>query len=213
MSSFPIAPKRPYEITQHGETRVDDYFWLRYREDPEVLKYLNAQMDYLEEVMGHTKSLQETLFSEMKGRLKETDSTVPEKRSGYLYYTRTEDGKQYPIFCRKKDSPDSPEEILLDQNMLADGQVFCSVGGFVVSPDGTKLAYSVDIQGDEVYTIYIKDIANDSHYPESILNTYSSVYVHTGLEWANDSQSLFYITLDTTQRPYKLFRHQVGMDL
>jgi len=212
MSSFPIAPKRPFEITQHGETRVDDYFWLRYREDPEVLKYLNAQMDYLEEVMGHTKSLQETLFSEMKGRVKETDSTVLEKRGGYLYYTRTEGGKQYPIFCRKKDSPVSPEEILLDQNALADGQVFCSVGGFVVSPDGTKLAYSVDIQGDEVYTIYIKDIANDSHYPESIPNTYSSVYVHTGLEWANDSQSLFYMTLDSAQRPYKLFRHQVGTD-
>jgi oligopeptidase B len=212
MSSFPIAPKRPYEITQHGETRVDNYFWLRYREDPEVLKYLNAQMDYLDEVMGHTKSLQETLFSEMKGRIKETDSTVPEKRGGYLYYTRTEDGKQYPIFCRQKDSPDSPEEILLDQNALADGQIFCSVGGFVVSPDGTKLAYSVDIQGDEVYIIYIKNLADDSHYPESIPNTYSSVYVHTGLEWANDSESLFYITLDSAQRPYKLLRHQVGTE-
>ncbi len=212
MSSFPIAPKRPYEITQHGETRVDNYFWLRYREDPEVLKYLNAQMDYLDEVMGHTKPLQETLYSEMKGRIKETDSTVPEKRGGYLYYTRTEDGEQYPIFCRQKDSPDSPEEILLDQNALADGQIFCSVGGFVVSPDGTKLAYSVDIQGDEVYIIYIKNLADDSHYPESIPNTYSSVYVHTGLEWANDSESLFYITLDSAQRPYKLLRHQVGTE-
>jgi oligopeptidase B len=102
MSAFPIAPKRPYEITQHGETRVDNYFWLRYREDPEVLKYLTAQNDYLDEMMGHTRSLQETLFAEMKGRIKETDSTVPEKRGEYLYYTRTEAGKQYPIFAGGK---------------------------------------------------------------------------------------------------------------
>ena len=137
MSSFPIAPKRPYEITQHGETRVDNYFWLRYREDPEVLKYLTAQNDYLDEMMGHTRSLQETLFAEMKGRIKETDSTVPEKRGEYLYYTRTETGKQYLIFCRRKDSlDDGAEEILLDQNELAEGKIFCSVSAFSVSPDG-----------------------------------------------------------------------------
>ena len=94
MPSFPVAPKRPHTITQHGQTRVDDYFWLRQREDPEVLKYLTSQMDYLEEVMGHTKPLQERLFSEMKARIQETDSTVPEERGGYWYYTRTEAGKQ-----------------------------------------------------------------------------------------------------------------------
>ena len=118
MLSYPTAPKRPYEITQHGYTRIDNYYWMRDRSDPEVLKYLHAENDYLEEIMGHTKSLQETLYSEMKGRLKETDSTVPEKRGDYFYYSRTEEGKQYPIYCRKKGSLDSPEEILLDQNEL-----------------------------------------------------------------------------------------------
>ncbi|HET9907238.1 MAG TPA: S9 family peptidase, partial [Anaerolineales bacterium] len=213
MSSFPVAPKRPYEITQHGETRVDDYFWLRYRDDPEVLKYLTAQNDYLDEVMGHTKSLQEKLFAEMKGRIKETDSTVPEKRGEYLYYNRTEAGKQYPIFCRKKDSPEGPEEILLDQNELAEGKIFCSVSAFSVSPDGNKLAYGLDVDGNEVYKIYIKNLADDTYYPEVIENTFGSVYVRTGIEWANDSENLFYVTLDSAQRPNMLYRHQVGTDL
>jgi len=212
MTSFPIAPKRPHHITQHGETRVDDYFWLRNREDPEVLKYLNAQMDYLEEVMGHTKSLQEALFSEMKGRIRETDSTVPEKRGGYVYYQRTEAGKQYPIFCRRKDSPGSPEEVLLDQNVLAEGNTFCSVSAFSVSPDGNKLAYSVDIEGNEVYTIYIKDLARNLLYPETIPNVFGSVYIHMGVEWANDNETLFYATLDAAQRPHKLYRHKIGSD-
>ena len=213
MPSFPIAPKRPYSITQHGETRVDDYFWLRNREDPEVLKYLTSQMDYLDEVMGHTKPLHEALFSEMKNRIQETDSTVPEKRGGYLYYQRTEAGKQYPIFCRRKDSADSPEEILLDQNELAEGKIFCSVSGFSVSPDGNKLAYAVDYDGDEVYTVYIKDLVKDLHYPESIPNTLGSVYAHMGLEWANDSETIFYANLDSAKRPFKLFRHKLGTDV
>ena len=212
MSSFPIAPKRHYEITQHGETRVDYYFWLRYREDPEVLKYLTAQNDYLDEVMGHTKPLQETLFSEMKGRIKETDSTVPEKRGEYLYYTRTETGKQYPIFCRKKDEPESSEEILLDQNELADGKIFCSVSAFSVSPDGKRLAYGLDVDGNEVYKVYIKSLIDGTYYPEVIENTFGSVYVRTGIEWANDSENLFYVTLDSAQRPYMLYRHQIGTD-
>src|SRR6185503_4258350 len=186
MPSFPIAPKRPFTITQHGETRVDDYFWLRNREDPEVMKYLTAQMDYLEEVMGRVKSLQESLFSEMTARIQETDSTVPERRGEYWYYIRTEAGKQYPIFCRRTALLDQPEEILLDQNILAEGKIFCSVSGFSVSPDGNKLAYSVDLDGAEVYTLYIKDLVGGSHYAELIPNTFGSVYVHTGVEWAND---------------------------
>ena len=140
MKPFPVAPKRPHEIIQHGEARMDDYYWLRQREDPEVLKHLHVEMDYLEEVMGHTQPLQQTLFSEMKGRIQETDSTVPEERGGYLYYERMEEGKQYPIFCRRKDSFNNPEEILLDQNEVADGKVFCSVSAFEVSPDGNTLA-------------------------------------------------------------------------
>ena len=212
MPSFPIAPKRPHTITQHGETRVDDYFWLRNREDPEVQKYLTAQMDYLDEITGHTKLLQEALFSEMKARIQETDATVPEKRGGYLYYQRTEAGQQYPIFCRRKDSAESPEEILLDQNVLAEGKIFCSVSGFAVSPDGNTLAYAVDYDGDEVYTVYFKDLVNHSLYAEAIPNTLGSVYGRMGLEWANDSVTIFYATLDATKRPCKLFRHRVGTD-
>ena len=212
MLSYPTAPKRPYEIIQHGQTRIDNYYWMRDRSDPEVLKYLHAENDYLEEIMGHTKSLQETLYAEMKGRIKETDSTVPEKKGGYLYYSRTEEGRQYPIYCRKKDAPDSPEEILLDQNILSEGKSFCSVGALAVSPDGSKLAYSVDVVGGEVYTLYIKDLTTGALYPETIANTYSSVYFHTGVEWANDSQYLFYLTMDASERPDKLFSHKLGAD-
>jgi oligopeptidase B len=212
MLSYPTAPKRPYEITQHGQTRIDNYYWMRDRSDPEVLKYLHAENDYLEEIMGHTKSLQETLYAEMKGRIKETDSTVPEKRGEYFHYSRNEEGKQYPIYCRKKGSLDSPEEILLDQNLLAAGKSFCSVGALTVSPDGTKLAYSLDVEGGEIYILYVKDLTTGALYPEAIPNTYSSVYFHTGVEWANDSQTLFYLTMDESERPFKLFRHRIGDD-
>ena len=210
MLSYPTAPKRPYEITQHGQTRIDNYYWMRDRTDPEVLKYLHAENDYLEEIMGHTKSLQETLYAEMKGRLKETDSTVPERRGEYFYYSREEEGKQYPIYCRKKGSLDSIEEVLLDQNSLAQGKSFCSIGALTVSPDGNKLAYSLDIEGGEVYTIYVKNLVSGALFPEAIPNTFSSVYFHTGVEWGNDSQTLFYLTLDDSERPDKIFRHQIG---
>lgn len=212
MPSYPIAHKRPYTITQHGDTRVDDYFWLRQREDPEVMKFLTAHMDYLEEVMGHTKPLQETLFAEMKGRIQETDSTVPEKRGGYWYYVRTQAGKQYPIYCRKKESLENPEEILLDQNALGEGRTFCSVGAVSVSPDGNKLAYTFDFEGNEVYTIRIRDLNSGKLYDESIPNTSGSVYELGGVEWANDNEHIFYVTLDTALRPDKLYRHKIGTD-
>src|SRR6266498_1260372 len=212
MLPYPTAPKRPYPITQHGQTRIDNYYWMRDRADPEVLKYLHAENDYLEEIMGHTKSLQETLYAEMRARIKETDSSVPEKRGEYFYYSRNEEGKQYQIYCRKKASLDSREEILLDQNELAQGKAFCSVGALTVSPDGNKLAYSLDVEGGEVYTIYVKDLVTGALFPESIPNTFSSVYFHTGVEWGNDSQTLFYLTLDESERPDKIFRHRIGDD-
>jgi oligopeptidase B len=212
MLSYPTAPKRPYEITQHGQTRIDNYYWMRDRSDPEVLKYLHAENDYLEEIMGHTKSLQETLYAEMRARIKETDSTIPEKRGEYLYYSREEAGKQYPIYCRKKGSLEGLEEILLDQNGLAEGKSFCSVGALTVSPDGNKLAYSLDVEGGEIYTIYVRDLVTGALFPEAIPNTFSSVYFHTGVEWGNDSQTLFYLTLDESERPDKVFRHRIGAD-
>jgi oligopeptidase B len=208
----PTALKRSHPITQHGITRDDEYYWMRDRDDPEVLKYLQSENEYLEAVLEHTKTLQETLFQEMKSRIKETDSTVPEKRGNHLYYSRTVASKQYPVYCRKKDSPESPEEILLDQNELADGHEFCSVGAFAVSPDGSKLAYSVDLLGAEVYTLHIKDLNNNSHFSEQIPNILGSVYYRTGLEWGNDNKTIFYILLDDFHRPSKLFRHQLGTD-
>lgn len=212
MPSFPIAPKRDHLITQHGKTRNDEYYWLREKENPEVLNYLRAESDYLEEVLGHTQPLQETLFAEMKGRIKEADSSVPEKRGGYFYYSRMEQGKSYPIYCRKKGSLESPEEVLLDHNALAEGHDFSSVGAVEVSPDGNKLAYTLDYEGNEAYTIHIRDLATGKLYDETIPNTSGSVYELGGVEWANDSETIYYITLDAALRSDKLYRHKIGSD-
>jgi oligopeptidase B len=211
-TNFPVAPKRPRELTQHGVTRIDNYYWMRDKNDPETLKYLHAESDYLEGVMQHTKSLQEKLFAEMKARIKEDDATVPEKRGGYFYYERQETGKQYPIFCRRKGSLDAAEEILLDQNELAEGKSFCSISGFSVSPDGTKLAYLVDFGGSEIYDIRIKDLQSGEYLPETIERTSGSAYERYGVDWANDNKTIFYVQLDEANRPYKLFRHVIGTD-
>ncbi len=212
MPSNPIAPKHPHEIKQHGQIRSDDYFWMRYREDPEVLKYLYAENDYQEEIMQHTKTLQDGLFVEMKARIKETDSSAPEKRGQYFYYTRTEAGQQYPIYCRKKGSLTDPEEILLDQNAIAAGKQFCRIGAFSISPDGNKLAYSVDPDGSEKCVLSIKNLLDGTLYHEQFENTWGSVYDHTGVEWASDSQTFFYLTLGEASRPDKLWRHTLGTD-
>src|SRR5690606_30942355 len=209
---YPVPPKREFLITQHGVTRNDEYYWMRERENPEVKKYLEAENEYLDTVLSHIKPLQETLFQEMKSRIKEEDRSVPEKFKDYFYYTRTEAGKQYPIFCRKKDEVNAIEEILLDQNVLAEGHEFCSVSAFSISPDQNKLAYSLDIEGSEVYTIYIKDLTTGKLYPEKIENVSGSFYYATGVEWAKDSQTIFYITIDEIHRPYKLYRHKIGTD-
>ena len=207
---FPLAPKRPHSITQHGQTRNDNYFWLRYREDPQVIEYLKAESDYLEEVMQHTVPLQEKLFQEMKGRIKETDMSAPAVQGDYAYYTRTEEGKQYPIYCRTKVGANEDEQILLDQNLLALGKSFCRIGAFSVSPDGNKLAYSVDGDGSEKCDLNIKNLLTGELYTETFSNTYGSVYDHSGVEWASDSLTFYYLELDPAQRPYKLFRHTLG---
>ena len=211
--SSPLAPKRPHSITQHGQTRIDNYFWMRHKEDPEVISYLRAESDYQEEVMQHTLGLQENLFREMKSRIKETDSSAPEKNGDYFYYTRTEAGAQYPIYCRKKDSLQALEEILLDQNKLAEGKSFCRIGAYSVSPDGCKLAYSIDPDGSEKCLLYIKDLTTGTLYPEIIENTWGSVYNHSGVEWDADSQILFYVKQDEALRPCKLYLHNLGTDL
>jgi oligopeptidase B len=210
--NHPVAPKRPHPLTSHGLTRIDDYYWMRDRNDPETMKYLKAESDYLEEVLQHTKPLQETLFSEMKARIQETDSTVPEKRGEYFHYERFEKGNQYPIFCRKKDSLTAQEEIILDQNQLAAGKSFCSISGIQTSPDGGKLAYLADFEGNEVYTLYVKDLVSGTYLAETISNVSGSAYERIGVDWANDNKTIFYITLDETLRPHKLYRHIIGTD-
>lgn len=212
MLNHPIPPKRDFHITQHGITRNDEYYWMRNREDPEALKYLRAENEYLEATLAHLKPLRDELFNEMKARLQESDKSVPYKDGEYFYYTRTEAGRQYPIFCRKKDSLDAPEEILLDQNVLAEGHEFCSVSAFSISPDQTKLAYSIDYEGAEVYTVFVKDLVSGELYPERIPRVYGSVYYRTGIEWAQDSQTFYYLTLDDYHRSDKLFRHKLGTD-
>ncbi len=212
MPPFPLAPKRPHEITQHDQTRSDEYYWMRYREDPAVIQYLQAENDYLEEIMQHTKPLQEQLFEEMKARIKEDDESAPVQHGGYFYYIRTAAGKQYPYYCRKRGSLEAPEEILVDQNALAEGKEFCRIGAFAVSPDHQKLAYSVDPDGTEKCVIYIKDLYTGDHYTEEIPNTAGDVYGHAGVEWANDNQTIFYTIRDAALRPYKIFRHLLGTD-
>jgi len=210
MPKTQTAQKRNHTIAQHGFTRVDEYYWMNEREDPQVVEYLQAENQYLDESLHHIQPLKEILFQEMKGRIKEVDSSVPEKIGAYFYYTRTEADKQYPVYCRKKETLEAPEEILLDQNQLAEGHEFCSVSAFNISPDETKLAYSVDLEGAEVYDIYIKNLMDGSLYPETIKRTYGSVYFTVGAEWAEDNQTLYYLTLDEYHRAYQLFRHTLG---
>ena len=200
----PIARVEPRVLTVHGETRIDEYFWLRDRGDPEVTAYLEAENKYTAAVMRHTEALQERLYQELRGRIKETDLSVPERLDEYFYYTRTETGGQYPIFCRRRGSPEGPEEILLDQNPLAAGHAYFRVGVTEVSPDHRLLAYSVDTSGGEDFTLFIKDLATGRLLAESIRST------SLGVAWANDSQTLFYTVLDQARRPCRLYRHLVG---
>ena len=202
----PVAKTDPKVDTVHGEERLDNYFWLREKSNPEVIEYLEAENRYTEAMMQHTDDFQEQLYQELLGRIKETDLSVPEKMGDYYYYSRTEEGKQYPIYCRKKGGLEAEEEILLDQNALAEGNEYLEIGVYKISPNHQLLAYSIDTTGGESYTLYVKDLNTGQLLADQIPNTYYSV------EWANDNQTLFYTTLDAAKRPYKLHRHQLGSD-
>ncbi len=201
----PVAKTVPKVITVHGDTRIDPYFWIRDRDDPDTIPYLEAENRYTDAMMKHTGPLQAELYSEMLGRIKQTDISVPVKRDEYFYYTRTEEGKQYQIYCRKHGSLDANEEVLLDGNELAEGHKYFRIGNFSISPSHKLLAYSVDFEGDEAYTIQVKDLPTGALLPDEIPNTYYS------LEWANDNATFFYTILDQALRPYKIFRHKLGV--
>ena len=202
--SAPVAKKVPHETKIHGHTLTDDYFWMREKSNPEVIKHLEAENAYTEAVMAPTKELQETLYKEMLGRIKQTDLSVPARNGPYWYYSRTEEGKQYPYMCRRKGTMDAPEEILLDLNALAEGHSFLGLGGYAVSDDANWLAYSVDTTGYRQYTLYVKDLRNGAVSSEKIERTGSIV-------WANDNKTIFYTTEDAvSKRSNRFWRHTVG---
>ena len=202
----PMAEKKTKTTNIHGETLVDEYFWLREKTNPSVMTHLQAEDAYALAAMKHTTALQEKLYNEMLSHIKQTDTNVPYRYGNYFYYTRTVEGKQYPIFCRKKGSTEAPEEIVLDQNELAKGQKFMSVGMFSPSDDGNLLAYSTDNTGYRQYTLQIKDLRTGELFPEKIERVNSLV-------WANDNKTVFYVTEDpVTKRSDKFFRHMIGTD-
>jgi oligopeptidase B len=200
----PAAKKVPHETTIHGQTLHDDYFWLREKENPDVIKHLEAENAYTEAVMAPTKALQETLYKEMLGRIKQTDLSVPTRIGDYVYYSRTEEGKQYPYRCRRKGSMSGAEEILLDLNALSEGHSYLGLNAFTVSDDGNWLAYSIDTTGYRQYTLSVKDLRTGKTSTEAIERTGSVV-------WATDNRTLFYTTEDAvSKRSDKFFRHVVG---
>lgn len=201
----PRADQHPKELTIHGHTRVDPYYWLRERDNPKVIEYLEAENAYADAVMQHTKSLQEKLYNEMVGRIKQDDASVPYRLRGYYYYTRYEEGKEYPIYCRKKGSLDSQEEILLDVNALATRHAFYQVREVTVSPNNMILAFGADSVSRRRYGIRFKDLRTGDFLPDQLAETSG------GVAWANDNRTVFYAVKDTvTLRPYKIMRHVLG---
>jgi oligopeptidase B len=201
-----MADKKPKTTNIHGTTLVDDYFWLREKTNPAVMAHLQAEDAYTQSVMKPTEALQEKLYKEMLSHIKQTDTNVPYRSGNHFYYTRTEEGKQYPIFCRKQGSLEAAEEIVLDVNELAKGQKFMSVGLFLPSDDGNLLAYSTDNTGYRQYVVQIKDLRTGELLPERIERV-------TSFTWATDNKTFFYVTEDpVTKRSDKFFRHVIGTD-
>ena len=200
----PVAKKIARTTSIHGDTLRDDYFWMREKKDPEVRAYLEAENAYADAVMKPTEALQKTLYAEMLGRIKETDLSVPFRDRGWLYYSRTEQGKSYPIYCRRK-SPDGPEQVILDVNELARGEKFMSVGTWRVSDDGNWLAYTTDRTGFRDYDLHVKDLETGRLLPDTAARVRS-------VAWAADDRTLFYATTDPAKRPFRLWRHTVGTD-
>jgi oligopeptidase B len=202
----PIANRIDHQNEIHGDLRNDPYAWLKTKTDQAVIDYLEAENAYAEHEMAPTEALQETLYDEMIGRIQETDLSVPVRIDGYLYYSRTEEGRQYPIFCRKAGDETAREEVLIDLNVEAEGHDYLSLGLFEISPDHKILAYSLDITGAESYSLYFKDLERGVVLDDRIED------VSYSLEWANDSQTVFYTVEDHAKRPYRLLRHKLGQD-
>jgi len=201
--SPPTARKQPRVDVVHGERREDDYFWMREKSNPEVASYLEAENAYADAVMKPTEAFQQTLYGEMLGRIQETDVNVPYRQGAYFYYSRTEQGKQYPILCRKFESLEAPEQVTLDVNLLAEGHSFMALGAYAVSDDGNLLAYSTDSTGFRQYDLFIKDLRTGQSGPAVAPKTGS-------VAWAADNRTLFYTIEDEAKRHYRLYRHRLG---
>lgn len=201
----PVARKAAKITTIHNDQLTDDYFWLREKANPEVISYLEAENAYMESVMKPTAAFQVTLYKEMVSRIKETDVNVPYRDGDYFYYSRTEQGKQYPIYARKHGSLDAKEEITIDLNELSKGQTFTALGVYSVSNDGNLLAYSIDSTGFREYVLYIKDLRTGELLPDNIGKVQDAF-------WANDNKTLFYVTEDSAKRDNRVFRHSLGED-
>jgi len=199
----PVAKRVPRITEINGRKLVDDYYWLRDKPNPEVKAYLEAENAHTDAVMKPTEAFQKKLYEEMLSRIKETDVDVPYKEGEYLYYSRTEAGKQYQIRCRKKGSMDAAEEVLLDINEMAKGQAFMNVAAYTVSEDGHLLAYSTDNTGFRQYELHVKDLRTGKVLPDHAEKVGSVV-------WANDNKTLFYTVEDAAKRQYRLYRHTVG---
>jgi oligopeptidase B len=206
MPQPPATKAVPHPTEINGHTLKDDYFWLRDKSNPEVIKHLEAENAYTTEMMKPTVAFQDALYNEMLGRIKQTDLSVPSRNGAYYYYSRTEEGKQYPYLCRKKGSLDAPEELILDLNKMAEGHTFMSLGAYTVSDDGNILAYSTDSTGYRQYALHVKDLRSGETLAENIERTGSVV-------WASDNKTLFYTTEDAvSKRSDKFWRHTVGSD-
>jgi oligopeptidase B len=202
----PKAPEKRHKTVIAGQVGDDPLFWLREKKNPEVIKYLEAENRYTEGALKHTEALQEELYQEMRGRIKEEDLSVRQKVDDYYYYTRMETGKEYPIHCRKKGSLDANEEVILNENELAKGQKFFHLGVCLPSPDHKLLAYSVDTDGSETLVLRVKNLETGRLLPDEIKN---SSYTFA---WANDNRTFFYTDLDAAKRPYRVLKHALGED-
>ena len=201
----PIAKKLPKELSIHNDNRIDDYYWMNDRENPEVIDYLNAENTYFEEMTAHTKDFEQCLFEEMKARIKEDDESGPYKYNGYWYIVKYETGKDYPIYIRKKDTLDNPEELLFDCNAMAEAHDYFKLTGLSVSPDNTMIAFGLDTVGRRNYTLQIKNLLTDELLSDSIEMTTGSA------TWANDNATLFYTKKDEqTLRSDKVYKHILG---
>jgi len=202
----PVAQKVPKVDVVHGDRREDDYAWLRDKQDPAVKAYLEDENLWADAIMRPTEGLQASLYKEMLSHIKETDVNVPYRKKGFFYYSRTEEGKQYPIYCRKKGSLDAPEQVTLDLNALAEKEKFMALGASTVSDDGRLLAYTTDTTGFRQYTLYVKDLET-GELVEKVAEKVGSV------AWAADNKTLFYtVEEESTKRQYRLFRHALGTE-